>query len=55
MHAANPPLRIVSSLDLNRYIGRWHEVARLPNRFQKQCVSDVVADTGCALMAGSTS
>ena len=44
MQGGNAPLRIVPSLDLNRYLGRWHEVARLPNRFQKQCVSDVVAD-----------
>jgi apolipoprotein D and lipocalin family protein len=46
MQATSAPLRIVSSLDLNRYLGKWHEVARLPNRFQKQCVSDVVAEYG---------
>ena len=46
MQATSTPLRIVSSLDLNRYLGKWHEVARLPNRFQKQCVSDVVAEYG---------
>ncbi|MFT5961177.1 MAG: apolipoprotein D and lipocalin family protein [Burkholderiaceae bacterium] len=33
----------VTNLDLNQYIGKWFEIARLPNKFQKQCVSDVVA------------
>ncbi|MDB5377942.1 MAG: hypothetical protein JWR00_2388 [Rubritepida sp.] len=26
--------RTVPSVDLTRYSGRWHEVARLPQRFQ---------------------
>jgi apolipoprotein D and lipocalin family protein len=38
------PVRTVSSVDLDRYLGRWHEAARLPNRFQKDCASDVTAD-----------
>lgn len=38
-----PPVRTVASVDLDRYLGRWHEVARLPNRFQKDCASDVTA------------
>jgi apolipoprotein D and lipocalin family protein len=38
------PVRTVSSVDLDRYLGRWHEVARLPNRFQKKCASHVTAD-----------
>ncbi|MGE0807926.1 MAG: lipocalin family protein [Burkholderiaceae bacterium] len=29
--------------DLNRYLGTWHEVARLPNPFQHRCVADVTA------------
>ena len=37
-----PPLETVSGVDLQRYAGRWFEVARLPNRFQKACASDVV-------------
>jgi lipocalin len=28
-------LRTVENVDLNRYIGRWYEIARLPNRFEK--------------------
>jgi apolipoprotein D and lipocalin family protein len=34
---------VVPSVDLNRYAGTWYEVARLPNRFQRKCVSDVTA------------
>jgi apolipoprotein D and lipocalin family protein len=30
-------------VDLDRYAGRWYEIARLPNRFQEQCVGDVAA------------
>lgn len=33
----------IERIDLNRYLGTWHEVARLPNRFQKNCVSDTTA------------
>jgi lipocalin/uncharacterized protein YbjT (DUF2867 family)/ligand-binding SRPBCC domain-containing protein len=38
-----PPLRTVPSVDLNRYAGDWFEIARFPNRFQRQCVGDVRA------------
>lgn len=37
---ANQP---VSALDLQRYSGRWHEIAHLPMFFQRQCVGDVTA------------
>jgi apolipoprotein D and lipocalin family protein len=37
------PLQVVKSVDLARYCGTWYEIARLPNRFQKECVSDVTA------------
>jgi apolipoprotein D and lipocalin family protein len=33
----------VDKVDLDRYLGRWYEVARLPNRFQDLCKSNVVA------------
>jgi apolipoprotein D and lipocalin family protein len=32
-----PPLQTVEKVDLNRYLGKWYEVARLPNRFQEGC------------------
>lgn len=31
-------------VDLQRYTGRWYEIARLPNRFQEDCVGEVTAD-----------
>lgn len=37
------PLDTEKSVDLNRYMGIWFEQARLPNRFQDQCVGDVQA------------
>src|SRR5678815_682161 len=37
------PLRVVPSVDLDRYAGRWYEIARLPNRFQKKCAGEVIA------------
>lgn len=36
-------LRVVPAVDLSRYAGQWFEIARLPNRFQNKCVSDVMA------------
>lgn len=41
---AQGPLKPIASLDLPRYMGRWHEVARYPNRFQKQCAGAATAD-----------
>ena len=35
-------LDVVPSVDLERYIGTWHEIARYPNSFQKE---DCVATT----------
>jgi apolipoprotein D and lipocalin family protein len=34
---------VVPAVDLKRYAGRWHEIARLPNRFQRDCAGDVTA------------
>ncbi len=35
--------RTVESVDLQRYVGTYYEIARFPNRFQKQCVGEVTA------------
>ncbi|MCG7985640.1 MAG: lipocalin family protein [Candidatus Thiodiazotropha lotti] len=32
------------SVDLQRYLGRWYEIARLPNRFQNHCRGEVTAN-----------
>ena len=41
--AEERPLQVVPSVELSRYAGLWYEIARLPNRFQNECVSDVTA------------
>jgi len=41
--AALPPVAPVASLDLPRYMGTWYELARYPNRFQKDCAGPAVA------------
>ena len=38
------PLATVPKVELERYAGRWHELARTPNWFQRSCASDVTAD-----------
>ncbi|HQV23573.1 MAG TPA: lipocalin family protein [Agitococcus sp.] len=30
----------VPKVDLNRYMGKWYEIAKIPNSFQKTCVSE---------------
>jgi len=40
----SPPLPVVGRLDLDRYVGTWHEIARYPNFFQRNCVRDVTAN-----------
>ena len=37
------PLQALPSLDVAAYMGTWYQVAWIPNRFQKQCVSDTTA------------
>ncbi|MEP6557077.1 MAG: lipocalin family protein [Burkholderiales bacterium] len=36
-------LPTVASVDLAGYMGNWYEIARLPNRFQRDCVADTQA------------
>ena len=42
--AADAPLPVVDALDLTRYVGTWHEIARYPNFFERMCVRDVTAN-----------
>lgn len=37
------PLNSVERVDIERYLGRWYEIARLPNSFEKNC-EGVTAD-----------
>src|SRR5450830_143484 len=34
----------VQSVDLKRYAGKWYEIARFPNSFQKKCIANVTAE-----------
>jgi apolipoprotein D and lipocalin family protein len=38
------PLKPIDSLEVPRYLGRWYEIAKFPNWFQKKCASDTAAD-----------
>lgn len=38
-----PELAVVRHVEIERYLGTWYEIARYPNRFQKECVA-VTAD-----------
>ena len=40
--AENP--QTVDHVNLDRYAGKWYEIARLPNSFQDECASDVTAE-----------
>lgn len=37
------PLTTAPSVDLQRYAGTWYEIARLPEKYEKDCASDVTA------------
>jgi len=32
-----PPLDVVANVEIDKYLGRWFEIARLPNSFEKGC------------------
>src|SRR5690606_25234561 len=34
---AMPELRVVDNVDLDKYLGEWYEIARLPARFERNC------------------
>lgn len=46
------PLTTIASLDVQRYMGTWYEIAKYPNRFQKKCVAETKAEY--RLQAGGT-
>lgn len=37
LQKGNSPLEVVDYLDVHSYTGKWYEVARLPQRFQRKC------------------
>jgi apolipoprotein D and lipocalin family protein len=36
-------LETVANVDLSRYLGRWYEIAKYTNRFERKCERDVTA------------
>jgi apolipoprotein D and lipocalin family protein len=38
-------LKTVAHVDLARYVGTWHEIARYPNSFQKGCIGSTATYT----------
>ncbi|ENV15698.1 MULTISPECIES: lipocalin family protein [Acinetobacter] len=43
-YAGNEKIQTVNNVDLKRYLGTWHEIARKPMYFQKKCDYNVTAD-----------
>ncbi len=37
--SAHAPLQVVDDVDLDRYTGKWYEIASYPQRFQRGCVA----------------
>ncbi|CAM8664106.1 Blc Bacterial lipocalin [Comamonadaceae bacterium] len=44
VHAEQPALQTIASLDVPRYMGTWYEIAKYPNSFQKKCARNTRAD-----------
>jgi apolipoprotein D and lipocalin family protein len=42
--AEDKPLETVRRVELPRYLGKWYEIARYPNWFEKKCERDVTAE-----------
>ena len=40
---SEPTVTAVDYVDLERYVGLWYEIAKIPNRFQKDCVRGTTA------------
>ena len=36
---SEPPLTVVETVDVNRYLGKWYEIASYPAWFQKGCTA----------------
>jgi apolipoprotein D and lipocalin family protein len=46
------PLVTAPTVDLERYTGTWYEIARLPEKYEKDCASDVTATYELTLDGG---
>jgi apolipoprotein D and lipocalin family protein len=43
LRAAAAEVTSVETLDITRYAGQWHEIARLPMFFQRKCIAAITA------------
>ncbi len=43
-YAASTPVQTVASVDTQRYVGKWYEIANYPMFFQRKCVGDTTAE-----------
>jgi apolipoprotein D and lipocalin family protein len=41
---AQQEVKTVAFVSVDRYVGKWYEVARFPNQFQTKCTGDVTAE-----------
>lgn len=39
-----PELKTVDHVNVNDYLGKWYEIARYPNKFQKKCLANTSAE-----------
>ncbi len=37
-------IETVEQVDINKYMGKWFEIAMIPNSFQKDCIADTSAE-----------
>lgn len=43
-----PPVSTVNFVDLQQYLGKWYEIAAIPQKFQKQCTGNTTAEYAIA-------
>lgn len=43
LFAQNNELKTVDYVDINKYMGLWYEIAKIPNKFQKHCTKGITA------------
>jgi len=43
--STQPPLAVVDEVDIDRYLGRWFEIASFPQWFQRGCVASMATYT----------
>lgn len=44
VHAEPAPVQSVTAVDLDRYLGKWYEIAAFPMFFQRDCLGDTTAE-----------